>query len=231
MKKTFVISDIHGCLKALLALLEEVKFDYENDRLICLGDTCDRGYDVKGCFDELFKIKNLIYILGNHDDWVLSDFKGEFGIGDKENWWHQGGFETMKSFNSQKLPVEYGKFLNKALPYYVEDNKLFVHGGFDPETPIEKHSTTHLIWDRDLIWKAKHCQAMFKRHGHSNKVSIYDEIFIGHTPTLSIDRTTDPIHWANVWDIDTGCVYGGKLTIMNLDTKEYFQVDKNGNKK
>lgn len=220
--RIFVITDIHGCLKALKALLNKVNFDYENDKLICLGDTCDRGYDVKGCFDELFKIKNLVYLLGNHDDWVLSYFLKSFDRDDERNWWHQGGKETMDSFESVDI-LPYAKFLKEALPYYIdEENRLFVHGGFDPEIPIEQHGKAHLIWDRDLIFEAKRAE------GQNKSISIYKEIYIGHTPTLSIDRTTTPINWANVWDIDTGCVYGGKLTLMNVETKEYLQVDKNG---
>lgn len=52
MKKTFVIGDIHGAYDALLQCLERSEFDYESDRLICLGDICDRRPHVKECVDE-----------------------------------------------------------------------------------------------------------------------------------------------------------------------------------
>ena len=54
--RTFVIGDIHGAYKALLECLELSKFKKNNDRLICLGDVCDRGRQVKECIDELLTI-------------------------------------------------------------------------------------------------------------------------------------------------------------------------------
>jgi len=51
--KTFVIGDIHGAYQALLQCLELSKFDANKDRLICLGDVCDRNKGVKDCIDKL----------------------------------------------------------------------------------------------------------------------------------------------------------------------------------
>ncbi|MEK6563466.1 MAG: hypothetical protein AABZ65_00350 [Candidatus Omnitrophota bacterium] len=39
------------------------------------------------------------------------------------------------------------------------------------------------------------------------------------------DRTLQPIHVCNVWNIDTGAGWSGKLTIIDVDTKEYWQSD------
>ena len=69
--RTFVIGDIHGQYKALKEYLALSKFKKDNDRLICLGDVCDRGRQVKECIDELLTIPKCIYVLGNHDDWAL----------------------------------------------------------------------------------------------------------------------------------------------------------------
>ena len=41
--RIIVISDIHGCYYTMKHLLEEVHFDLDKDKLICLGDMCDRG--------------------------------------------------------------------------------------------------------------------------------------------------------------------------------------------
>ena len=55
--KTFVIGDIHGAYKALIECFEKSGFDRNKDRLICLGDVCDRSPEVKECIEELLKIK------------------------------------------------------------------------------------------------------------------------------------------------------------------------------
>ena len=65
--KTFVMGDIHGAYRALRQCLERSEFDFQTDRLICLGDVCDGWPDTKMCIDELLKIQNLTYVLGNHD--------------------------------------------------------------------------------------------------------------------------------------------------------------------
>ena len=51
--RTFAIGDIHGAYKALVQCFERSGFDYENDRLIVLGDVCDGYPEVKQCIDEL----------------------------------------------------------------------------------------------------------------------------------------------------------------------------------
>ena len=67
--KTFVMGDVHGAYKALKQCLERASFDYQNDCLIQLGDIADGGNEVYECVEELLKIKNLVAIKGNHDDW------------------------------------------------------------------------------------------------------------------------------------------------------------------
>ena len=52
----------------------------------------------------------------------------------------------------------------------------------------------------------------------------YKEIYIGHTPTTRFNKY-DPMQAANVWNIDTGAAFTGKLSIIDIDTKEVFQSD------
>ena len=122
MIRTFVMGDIHGAYKALKQCLQRSSFDYENDVLINLGDVCDGWPQTKDCIDELLKIKNLIYILGNHDTWGLAWMEA----GEAENiWLTQGGDATIKSY-SLGVPESHIKLLRKALPYYILQNKLLL---------------------------------------------------------------------------------------------------------
>lgn len=59
---------------------------------------------------------------------------------------------------------------------------------------------------------------------YPNRLKHYSEIFIGHTPTINFN-SFEPMHAANIWNIDTGATFYGKLTSMNIDTKVYFQSD------
>jgi|GEM_PF-1291735 len=67
MKKIFCIGDIHGSYKGLIQCLERANFNYQKDRLICLGDVADGWTETYECVEELMKIKDLIYVRGNHD--------------------------------------------------------------------------------------------------------------------------------------------------------------------
>ena len=52
----------------------------------------------------------------------------------------------------------------------------------------------------------------------------YSEIYIGHTPTTYIGEST-PHNRANIWNIDTGAGFAGKLSIIDVDTNEFWQSD------
>ena len=56
-------------------------------------------------------------------------------------------------------------------------------------------------------------------------VKDYDEVFIGHTSTSWEHKDLKPVHASNVWNLDQGGGWEGVLTLMNIDTKEFFQSD------
>ena len=215
--KTFVIGDIHGAYQALLQCLELSKFDPNKDRLICLGDVCDRNKEVKECINELLTIPNCVYILGNHDAWAL-----EWAIKGKtpQGWLDQGGSKTAMSYKGTGMPKEHIQFLSQAPYWFVDDNRLFVHGGFDPECSLAETPKEIFIWDRSFLQKAQQLHQISPEW----KFGDYDEIFVGHNPTINFGES-EPQKFCNVWDIDTGAGWGARLTIMDVDTKEFWQSE------
>jgi len=149
--KKFVIGDIHGNYKALMQCLEKSKIDYDKDKLIVLGDVVDGLPQVKECVDELLKFKNLVYILGNHDEWAYEWYgeriQDQMG-GPKYIWTSQGGANTIKSYGSD-MPESHLKLLREApimhLEYHYDNAYLFVHGGINPNKKIENQ-------DRDVVY-------------------------------------------------------------------------------
>jgi serine/threonine protein phosphatase 1 len=213
--KTFVIGDIHGAHKALLKCLKLSGFDKKKDRLICLGDVCDRGKKIKECIDLLLTIPDCVYILGNHDAWTL-----EWAVTGKPplGWLEQGGAFTEKSYKNG-MPKEHIEFLSRAPLYFLENNRLFVHAGFDPESSLAETSKENLIWDRNLIKQAQQLHKTDPGHKFGN----YDEVFVGHTPTINFGKQ-EPQQYCNIWALDTGAGWGAKLTIMDIDTKQFWQA-------
>ena len=95
---------------------EQSCFDYDNDHLICLGDVCDGWPETKACIDELLKIKNLTYILGNHDYWTLvmdEDRRDQITV-----WLSQGGDATIKSYQIG-VPQQHIQFFNGRIALFL----------------------------------------------------------------------------------------------------------------
>lgn len=241
LPRTFVIGDIHGAYAALLQCMNRAKFDYFSDKLICLGDVCDRRNRVKECIEELLKVKNLILILGNHDQWALEwmENKNDPGV-----WLLQGGSDTVESYR-KGIPEKHIEFLKSADYFHIEKNCLYVHGGIDYRQTIKIQNPQNFLWDRSLVNTA------LEMNKHDIKLTEFNEVYVGHTPTINFfrknsksyseeegesrpdlkngqkNRNNDkPIRLCNVWLMDTGAGWpGGRLSMMNIDTKEVFQSD------
>ena len=213
---TYVIGDIHGQVKALEKCFELSGFDMENDTLICLGDVCDRGDHVKESFDLLLKVKKLIYILGNHDkwffDWAVTG-KAEY------TWEVQYGKITRKNYKDG-VPESHIELLRNAVLYHLENNRLFVHAGIDINKSLDEQTEYDLLWDRELI---DYVYRISSRPVFEMR-KPFKEIFVGHTPTVNYG-SDKPIHIKGVWLLDTGAGWGHKLTIMDIDTKEFYQAE------
>lgn len=253
-KRTFTLGDIHGGVKALKQVLDLVNFDKENDTLIALGDYCDGWSEVKEVIDELLTIKNLIPLVGNHDAWTIEFYTGKMGIpsyltmndvkndkvffkfsdySDFQCWYTQGGRATLNSFGVEIDP-KYLNFLQNCKKYHLEGDKIFVHAGFDYTIEdIETQSMYSLIWDRDLIKSSYNSLKGFgsdhlleKSPLTSDFYKKIKEIYVGHTPTIGFDKSfTVPQVFCKILAMDTGACYSGKLSLMDINSKEVFQSD------
>lgn len=214
--RTFVIGDIHGAYKALKQCLQQAQFDYDHDRLISLGDICDGFPDVPETVEELLKIKHYEQVLGNHDQWAIAWAER----GEKSWLWlyPNAGRITVAAYGG-RMPPHHLAFLKAARPWIKRDDRVFVHGGFDPNIPIEQQKSNTCIWDMNLLFSA------MRAAKKGSPISPYKEIFVGHFPTHLLGHGHKPMNKCNVWNLDTGCVMGGRLTIMDVETKQYWQSD------
>lgn len=231
--KTYVLGDIHGAHKALVQCLERSGFNREQDRLIVLGDVCDGYPDVKRSIDELLALKDFVYIIGNHDLWAL-----EWAVNgtEKSVWLTQGGANTIASYEGKTMPPAHVELLKTAHPWIEYEGKLFVHGGIEPEVEIAQQDLEFLVWDRSFVQDAW----LRAQQDPAYVFPRYKEIFVGHTPTQNFawlrrsDKTKpgrpgelsdEPLFLCNAIMMDTGAGWSGKLTIMDINTHEYWQSD------
>jgi len=213
MGKTFVMGDMHGAYRALRQCLDRSAFNYEEDHLICLGDVCDGWPETRACVEELLRIKHLTLILGNHDFWTRQWMvTGEID----DVWYGQGGLATLQSYDAG-VPETHYAFFRQAVPYYLHNNRLFVHAGIDTTLPLHFQDNDIFLWDRSLARKALDLFV----DGNFRAMTSFDEVYIGHTVT----GYSFPVRGGEVWLMDTGAGWGGVLSMMDIETKEVFTSD------
>lgn len=229
MKRTLVIGDIHGGFKALKQVLERAKVT-EEDKIIFLGDYVDGWSESSHIIEFLIKLskrQECIFIKGNHDAWC----EDWLSVGTTPGiWLMHGGKETIESYFEYSIEEKdmHLEFFQCMKNYYVdEENRLFIHAGYSSmHGPEREVYSSNYRWDRTL-WET--AVAMDKKLEKSSqlypkRLLLYNEIFIGHTPTTELGIGY-PLNKANIWNLDTGAAYTGSLSIMDVDTKEFWQSD------
>lgn len=243
--RKLVMGDLHGAGKALHQCLERANFDYEKDMLIQLGDIVDGYQEVYECVEELLKIRNLISIKGNHDDWFHQYLLHEY----HPVKWNYGGKATIVSYlkhagkqgrffktgNGYKtaltrddVPLTHRRFFEAMIPYYIDETeKCFLHAGFERQLPFFGQRLENYYWNRSLWTDALEWQKQGKDQEDFYSECSLKEIFIGHTPTVNWEKDK-PMQALNIINLDTGAGYNGRLTIMDVETKVYWQSDPMG---
>jgi serine/threonine protein phosphatase 1 len=211
MDKTFVIGDVHGCYHTLLKLLEQLPSDAN---LIFVGDLCDRGLYTKEVI-EFVKNNNYKCILGNHEHYML-----EHILYDNEPRWltkdYMGGVETLQSYESDNdILNEHIKWIQNLPKYILLDNYFITHGFCLPYFKRrDMQEKTHAMLVNRIFDEEEW------GHDWEDGWQEYDVINIfGH------DHDDEVRYSKNYYAIDTGCVYGNKLTAIELRSMKIYQQD------
>jgi serine/threonine protein phosphatase 1 len=229
MNRTLVIGDIHGGLKSVLQVFERATVT-NADKLIFLGDYVDGWSESAGVIDYMLQLADnneCIFIKGNHDawceDWLRTD------EADK-TWLLHGGVPTVNSYAKADAAkkMQHLNFLERMPYYYIdEENRLFIHAGFTSmHGPQKEFHNSNFSWDRTLWEMAITMDKRIKKDSllFPKRLKLFNEIYIGHTPTLYYD-VTEPMQGCNVWNMDTGAAFYGKLSMMDIDTKICWQSE------
>lgn len=227
--RTLVIGDIHGGLRALHQIFERAQITTK-DRLIFLGDYVDGWSESPAVLDFLIQLQAThacIFIRGNHDA-LLCEWLQE----SKDNlmWYRHGGESTVNAYVhvAARTKQKHVAFLQSLENYYLdEQNRLFVHAGFTNMNGVAfEHFPKLFYWERTLWEMALALDKNLNPDSalYPKRLKLYKEIYIGHTPVTQIGENT-PIQMASVWNVDTGAAFKGPLTVLDVDTKKYWQSD------
>ena len=209
MQKTFVIGDIHGCFDKLCALMNKIPINFKQDQLIFIGDYIDRGSGSLEVVDYLIDLKKrvpgIIFLKGNHEDMLENYLDGS----DRFTYLLNGGQRTLDEYlsrtkNPGKYPVPpaHLEFFNSLHLYYQTDDYIFVHAGLRKKVSLESQKKVDLLWIRDEFI--------------STDFNFGKRVIFGHTPFR------EPLVQANKIGIDTGAVYGNRLTCVRLPEIEFY---------
>ena len=227
--RTLVVGDIHGGLRALHQIMERANVN-SKDKLIFLGDYVDGWSQSPQVIDFLIDLKkthDVICIRGNHDELLREWIKDSK---DNEQWYQHGGEATVLAYQTVngETKNKHIQFLESLEDYYLDDqNRLFIHAGFTNMNGVEYEYFPKLFyWDRTLWETALALDPKIKQDQniYPKRLKLYKEIYIGHTPVSRIGETV-PVNKATVWNIDTSAAFEGPLTIMDVDTKVYWQSE------
>jgi serine/threonine protein phosphatase 1 len=209
----YAIGDIHGCLDRLIRLLDLVNPDLDRHLLVFVGDYVDRGPDSSGVVDYIIDLKkkynpeNIICLMGNHERMFLNFLQGH----EEMFFLLNGGRETLISYwgnqwerRERRLPPGHAHFFETLKFYYETDDYIFVHGGLRPGLPLAGQR------EEDLLW--------IRKEFILSECDFGRRVIFGHTPV----RT--PLILPNKIGIDTGAVYGNKLTCILLPEEKFFSV-------
>jgi hypothetical protein len=207
MPRTIVVGDIHGCREELERLLEHVGLS-AGDRLVSVGDAVVRGPDPHGTL-ALLRSVGAVAVRGNHEDRLLR-WRATRG---SERRFTLGGVTKKTARALTKRDWEW----LEQLPLWLdldEHGLRVVHAGIIPGVPMQLQVAHTLLYIRSI---GRFGQPLEER-GKTPWGKLYHgppHIVFGH------NALPEPqVHpWAT--GIDTGAVYGGRLTAMVLRAGEH----------
>ncbi|CAM3336031.1 metallophosphoesterase family protein [Aequorivita lipolytica] len=227
--KTVVVGDIHGGFKALKQLLETTNLP-KDTKYIFVGDYVDgwsESAEVVSYLIDFSEINDCIFLRGNHDELLYKYLK--FGESNPM-WLSQGGKSSIKSYAklSKSEKEKNVKFFENLENYYIDsENRLFLHAGFtNQHGPQHEYYPNLVYWDRTL-WEmvcAMDAAISEEDDKYPKRLKLFKEIYIGHTPVTRVGFEK-PANFANVWNVDTGAAFKGKISMLAVDSKEIWQSE------
>lgn len=202
---TFVVGDIHGCYDELSDLLSKADFT-ANDRVVAVGDLITKGPKNRAVLDRFIADERFTSVIGNHDLALLRFWRGEPVQLTRAQ---TDAFDQLE--NSRK---QYEAYL-ASLPFLIDFGKyVVVHAGVRPHIPLARQSSSDLTELRTLG------RDRASREGVP-WYEVYDgeqSVLFGHWPA------SQPRVAPRAIGLDTGCVYGNRLTAFIIETGEFISV-------
>lgn len=224
-RRVYAIGDIHGCDEQLANLHAIIAEDFsrrpvDQAVLLHIGDYVDRGANTAGVLRRLMGGSPvagmaMVNLLGNHDETMLNALSGDRPAA--TDWLFAGGRTALESYGvdpdspreswPDSVPPEHLKFLRGLTLAHREGGYFFVHAGIRPGVALDRQAREDMLRMR---------QPFLYSEADFGAVVVH-----GHTPVK------EPVVRHNRIAIDTGAVFGGKMTcvVLEADTLGFLTAD------
>jgi serine/threonine protein phosphatase 1 len=204
----YIMGDLHGCFHLLEEQLIELSFDKKIDRLFSVGDLVDRGpYSERAL--EWLGYPWFHSVLGNHEQLAMD---AAVGFVDQRNYIFNGGewFLDLPVKLQQEFAIAFSE-----LPLAIEvETPAGLVGIIHGDCPVstwkdiaialvgenKESFITQCIWGHERI-----------RNKQTYIIEDILKVYVGHSVV------EDELILGNVHFIDTGVVFGKKLTIVKIN--------------
>ncbi len=192
--QTLIVGDVHGCVTELQDLIKKAELSPKTDLLIFVGDLVAKGPDSKAVvrLAREWKAKS---VKGNHDAHVLKFRRGDFKAMKKS---HRAVAKTLDESDWRYL---------EAMPFWLRlPGIIVVHAGVVPGIALENQDEDALINMRSLTPSGKWSKQIEAGVPWASKWPGPERVVFGHDAVRGLQQHPHAL------GLDTGCVYGKKLT-------------------
>ena len=227
MASVWAVGDVHGEVAKLEALLGALPRG-DADVTVFLGDFIDRGPDSAAVVRRVLTEydgapERTVLLWGNHEDLAAQHYRVAAPSGlvyDPYDWFRNGGTEALASWGvpapdmfTAPCPEDLARLFGLLRSFWRSPDPalgtyVWVHAGVPPGLEPEEAPAEELVWIREPFLDVE---------DPSGRIVVH-----GHTPSLEVRVRRDKI------GIDTGAVFGGRLTALQLPARRIFQADARG---
>jgi diadenosine tetraphosphatase ApaH/serine/threonine PP2A family protein phosphatase len=193
-----LISDIHGNLEALQAVLKDIE-KHGVKEIYCLGDVVGYGPNPRECIDVVMQCQ--VVLLGNHDQGAMFDPDGFNPPAERAIFWTRGQLEGGPG--EPELRQRRWEFLAERPRLVRENGHLFVHGS--ARNPLNEYVFPEDVYNQR---KMDRIFAMVERYcfqGHTHVPGVFVEA-----------QTGDSYHFLAPEDVNFSYRLDGRKTLCNV---------------
>lgn len=203
-RRVFVVGDIHGCLQQLNQALSALHFCENEDLLLSVGDLIDRGEDSLSCL-ALINQPWFACVRGNHEQMAIEAVRGQ----NVERWLRNGGDWFYKLTSADEARARELITQAEQLPHIIEiDTREGLTVIAHADYPLTHYSRGQAVDAYEVIWSRQRLED--SKAGSVQPIDGAQRFFFGHTPVENVQQ------FANQFYIDTGAVFEGKLTLLQI---------------